>query len=111
MSSPSRALAEVHTPAPLAHLEVVADQARDYTAALYLTSQAGALKTSTLQRRLSAISQAHQVAGHETPTRSAAVRLVWAGIRRKHGTAQEGKAPALVEDLRAMMAAMAPRAS
>ena len=79
------------------------------TVALYLTSFAGQLKTSTLQRRLSAISQAHQVAGHETPTRSAAVRLVWAGIRRKHGTAQEGKAPALVEDLRAMMAAMAPR--
>src|ERR1051326_1925699 len=79
------------------------------TVALYLTSFAGTLKTATLQRRLSAISQAHQVAGHETPTRSAAVRLVWAGIRRKHGTAQEGKAPALVEDLRAMMAAMAPR--
>jgi integrase len=37
------------------------------------------------------------------------VRLVWAGIRRTHGTAQEGKAPALVEDLRAMVEAMVPR--
>ena len=79
------------------------------TVALYLTSQAGMLKTSTLQRRLSAISQAHQVAGHETPIRSAAVRLVWAGIRRKHGTAQTGKAPALIEDLRDMVDAMAPQ--
>src|SRR4051794_19580292 len=42
------------------------------TVALYLTSQAGTKKTSTLQRRLSAISQAHQVAGLESPTRSAA---------------------------------------
>jgi len=67
------------------------------------------LKASTLQRRLSAISQAHQVAGLETPTRNAMVMLVWAGIRRTHGSAQEGKAPALVEDLRTMVAAMAPR--
>jgi hypothetical protein len=56
-----------------------------------------------------AISQAHQVAGHETLTRSSTVRLVWAGIRRKRGTAQDGKTPALVEDLRAMVTAMAPR--
>jgi site-specific recombinase XerD len=79
------------------------------TVTLYLTSLAGVKKASTLQRRLSAISQAHQVAGHESPTRSAVVRLVWAGIRRTHGTAQEGKAPALVEDLRAMVGAMAPK--
>jgi site-specific recombinase XerD len=130
----------------LAHLEAVADQARDYaaaarakntirayradwadftswcdqlglhslpatadTVALYLTSHAVTKKTSTLQRRLSAISQAHKTAGLESPIRSAAVRLVWAGIRRKHGTAQEGKAPTLVEDLRSMVRAMAPR--
>lgn len=131
---------------PLAHLEAVVDQARDYaaaakapntvrayaadwrhfttwcssaalqavpaapeTVALYLSAHAGELKAATLQRRLSAISQAHQLAGHESPTSSAAVRLVWAGIRRTHGTAQEGKAPALIEDLRAMVAAMVPR--
>src|SRR5438128_1878915 len=146
MSSQESAL--VHRPpaAGLAHLQVVADRARDYaaaaraantirayradwrdfsawcdeaglqalpatpdTVALYLTSQAGRKKISTLQRRLSSISQAHQVAGLESPTRSAAVRLVWAGIRRTHGTAQVGKAPTLVEDLQAMVGAMAPR--
>jgi hypothetical protein len=78
------------------------------TLALYLTVLAGVLKTATLQRRLSAIAQAHKLAGRESPTASPAVRLVWAGIRRTHGTAQEGKAPALVEDLRAMVTAMAP---
>ncbi len=71
--------------------------------ALYLSDLAGAAKTSTIQRRISAISQAHQAAGHDSPTRSLAVRTVWAGIRRTHGTAQEGKAPALTEDIRAMV--------
>lgn len=79
------------------------------TVALYLTSLAGVLKASTLQRRLSSISQAHQVAGLDTPTRNPMVALVWAGIRRTHGTAQDGKSPTLIEDLRAMVAAMAPR--
>jgi hypothetical protein len=62
-----------------------------------------------LQRRLSSISQAHQVARHETPTGSSAVRLVWAGIRRTHGVAQQGKSPTLIEDLRLMVSAMAPQ--
>lgn len=77
------------------------------TVALYLTDLAGTgFKASTLQRRLSAISQAHQYAGQPTPTKDAAVRAVWAGIRRAHGTAQEGKAPALVDELRAMIATL-----
>lgn len=80
------------------------------TVALYLAAGADAgLKASTLQGRLSAISQAHKTASLETPTRSAAVHLVWSGIRRTIGTAQEGKAPTLVEDLRSMVAAMTPR--
>jgi len=61
------------------------------------------LKTSTLQRRLTAISQAHAAASVESPTRSAAVRAVWSGIRRQHGTAQLGKAPAVVGELQAMV--------
>lgn len=60
-------------------------------------------KTSTVQRRISAISQAHQAAGYESPTRSSTVRSVWAGIRRAKGTAQQGKAPAVVDDIRAMV--------
>ncbi|HEV2121359.1 MAG TPA: site-specific integrase, partial [Chloroflexota bacterium] len=51
------------------------------TVALYLTDLAGRSKTSTLQRRLTAIAQAHQAAGHsphESPTKHATVRAVWA---------------------------------
>lgn len=71
--------------------------------ALYLTDQAETLKPSTLQRRIATISQAHQAAGLETPTRAAAVRAVWRGICRTKGTAQQGKAPAITADLRAML--------
>src|SRR5216684_654460 len=49
---------------------------------------------------------AHAAAGDESPTRSAAVRAVWAGIRRQHGTAQVGKAPAQVDELRRMVATL-----
>src|SRR3954463_6806401 len=45
------------------------------TLCLYLTDQAGALKTSTLQRRITSISVAHQASGFESPTRAAAVRM------------------------------------
>ncbi len=74
--------------------------------ALYLASLAETHKASTLQRRLSSISQAHKAAGLESPTGHAAVRAVWAGIRRARGVAQEGKAPAVTEDVRAMVAAL-----
>lgn len=76
------------------------------TVALYLASLATTHKPSTIARRVAAISQAHQMAGHPTPTTSAAVKAVWSGIRRTHGTKQNGKAPALVENIRAMVAAL-----
>ncbi len=76
------------------------------TVALYLAALAGHRKTSTLTRRLSAISQAHQVAGHPSPTKDQSVRAVAAGIRRTKGTAQEGKAPAVTADVRLMVAAL-----
>jgi integrase len=76
------------------------------TVALYLTAHAGLRKASTLQRRLVAIAHAHAAADVESPTRSAAVHAVWAGIRRQHGTAQGGKAPALIDELRQMVATL-----
>jgi len=76
------------------------------TVALYVSDLAATHKTSTLTRRISAISQAHQIAGLETPTGSAKVRLVMAGIRRTKGTAQIGKTPILVDDLRRMLAGL-----
>jgi len=76
------------------------------TVALYLSALAGYRKTSTLACRLSAISQAHQVAGHPSPTKDQSVRAVAAGIRRAKGTAQQGKAPAVTAEVRAMAAAL-----
>ena len=73
------------------------------TVAFYLTDLSSTHKTGTLVRRISAISQAHQIAGFETPTGSSQVRLVMAGIRRTNGTAQVAKTPVLVEDLRRMV--------
>jgi site-specific recombinase XerD len=76
------------------------------TVVLYLSELAGRRKTATITRRLSAISQAHQMAGLASPAGAAAVRAVMAGIRRAKGTAPDAKAPALTEDIRAMVAAL-----
>jgi len=70
--------------------------------AFYITDLATERIPGTLARRLSAISQAHQIAGVESPTQSAKVRLVMAGIRRTKGTAPTAKTPVLVSDLRRM---------
>jgi site-specific recombinase XerD len=64
------------------------------------------LKTSTLARRLSAISQAHQIAGVDFNRRHPAIQETWKGIRNTHGTAQKGKEPILIEDLRSMVDAI-----
>jgi len=77
------------------------------TVANYLTMLAdGGYKTSTLTRRVSSISQAHQAAGYETPTSSLVVRSVLAGIRRELGTVENGKAPIMTEDIRAMVSVL-----
>jgi site-specific recombinase XerD len=80
------------------------------TVALYITHVAHVekRKCSTIQRKLAAISQAHQVAKYLSPTHDAEVRKVFAGIRRTLGTAQHGKAPVDVEDLRAMVSVREP---
>lgn len=80
--------------------------ATPHTVALYLSDLAAARKASTLQRRISAISQAHQAAGHDSPTQTAVVRSVMAGIRRVKGTAPAQKAPAVTDLLRRMVATL-----
>jgi len=76
--------------------------------ALYLTDRASSCKASTLQRRITAISQAHQAAGFDSPTATAIVRTVWRGIRRTVGTAYSQKSPATVEVVRSMVAGLPP---
>jgi site-specific recombinase XerD len=70
------------------HHSVEALPAVPETVAAYLSDLATRLKVSTVQRRISAISQAHQAAGYESPTTSAIVRLTMKGIRRTHGPSQ-----------------------
>jgi site-specific recombinase XerD len=77
--------------------------ARPETVALYLAGAADRMRVSTLTRRISAIAQAHRLAGFDSPTADARVRTVMAGIRRVKGTAQRGKRPVLTTDLRRML--------
>lgn len=64
------------------------------------------LKTSTLARRLSAISQAHKVAGVDFNRKHPLIQETWKGIKNTHGTTQNGKEPILIEDLRRMIDAI-----
>jgi site-specific recombinase XerD len=74
------------------------------TVACYISAMAEHYKASTIQRRLSAISQCHQVKGFESPTKNEIVRSVLKGIRRTLGTAPNEKAPLVAADLREMIA-------
>jgi integrase len=58
---------------------------------------------NTLSRRLAAISQLHQQAGYDAPTRSWAVEQFLAGLRRELGIAPVRKKPVLVEDVKLML--------
>lgn len=74
------------------------------TVALYITDQAGNLKISTLQRKLSVISQAHVAAGYRAiSAREEPLHKIWRGIRRTHGAMQIGKEPILVADIKNMV--------
>ena len=68
---------------------------------VYLTAQAGALKTSTLSRRLAAIRAAHEPArAHLDLASSRGFREVWKGIKREPGTAKAKKTALLTPELR-----------
>lgn len=74
------------------------------TVALYFVEASARLKPASLNRKAAAITHVHRKAGHESPSQSQLVRTVLAGIRRKLGTTQTRKAPALAEHLKAMLA-------
>lgn len=73
------------------------------TVAYYLADRSQQLKTSTLERRLATIAEAHRAAGHDSPTKAAQVKLVWAGIRREKGIAESHVKPVLTRHVRAMV--------
>ncbi len=61
---------------------------------------------STLSRRLAAVSQIHQQAGFDSPTRSWVVKQFLNGLRREVGVAPTRKQPVLVADLREILSAL-----
>ncbi len=73
--------------------------------ASYIAECTTHLKAGSIQRRLNAIAEAHKATGHESPTHDALVRNTMKGIRRTLGVAPVQKAPALTEDVRAMVGA------
>jgi site-specific recombinase XerD len=84
--------------------QLTALPASDQTVADYLAWLAdNGFKAATIARRLVVISQAHKAHNLDSPTTSSLVRRTHAGIRRTIGTAQQGKAPALVGDLKRML--------
>jgi site-specific recombinase XerD len=70
------------------------------TVAIYLTAKAETLKVSTLARRLTAISEAHKIAGFASPCEDERVRTIWKGIRRTKGVARTEKRPLMTDELR-----------
>jgi integrase len=82
---------------------VIALPAGAETVALYVADLAKVAKPATIDLRLAAISAAHRAAGHDSPTKEEAVRLVRRGVRRTLGTAQRQVRPVTVPDLRAML--------
>lgn len=74
--------------------------------ARYLADLARSRRTSTLQRRLSAIRHYHREAGHDVDARHPTLRDVRAGIRRTLGAAPRSKAPTVTEELRELLAAL-----
>ena len=72
----------------------------------YLAAHAGQHAPATLARRLVSIGKAHVAQRLESPTNSELVRATLRGIRHTHGSAQRQVAPAIKEDLLAMVAGL-----
>jgi site-specific recombinase XerD len=77
------------------------------TVSLYLSDLARqGYKPATLQRRLTAISQAHKRSNFQFDTGHALIRETLGGIKRTCGTEQDQKEALLTEDIRAMIQAL-----
>lgn len=73
------------------------------TIANYVAEMAETKKVSTIVRRLSSISQAHQAAGYGSPTLAFGVKAVVKGVKKEKGTMPNKKEAAVIEDIRAMV--------
>jgi site-specific recombinase XerD len=73
------------------------------TVASYIAECAGRLKAGSVQRRINAIAEAYKAVGLESPTHHPMVTNTMKGIRRTKGTASIQKAPAVTDDIKAMV--------
>lgn len=74
------------------------------TVGLYLAQLArSGRKVSTIEQALAALAFAHRQAGEGFDTKHPAIANTFAGIKRTIGTAKVGKAPLVVDDVRAML--------
>lgn len=71
--------------------------------ASYIADCASHLKVSSIQRRLSAIAEAHKALAANSPTTAGIVRATLKGIRRSLGVGPVQKTPVLTHDIRAMI--------
>ena len=80
------------------------------TVALYLTDLARTHKPTTIQRKMSSITQAHVAAvrSGDSPTKSHLVQQVWKGIARTKRVAPKGKTPLLPADIQAIAHHLTP---
>jgi len=74
--------------------------------ATYLAAHAEQHAIATLARRLVSISKAHRAQALPSPTTTELVRATLRGIRHIHGSAQRQVAPAVKEDVLAMVAGL-----
>jgi len=69
--------------------------------ALYLSDFSDKLKHSTLKRKMQVILKAHKSIQHAIDRQL--IDKVWQGIKRTHGTHEQGKKPLCLTELKAMM--------
>jgi integrase len=74
------------------------------TVALYVTDLARTYRAATINRRLATIAVRHKQAGLASPASSPGVQEIMKGIRRSIRTAQTEAAPAVVGEIRRMVA-------
>src|SRR3954471_2876987 len=76
------------------------------TIVYYITFLGKTLKASSIKRKMTAISQRHETAGYQSPTKTALVKGVWDGIQRKIGIKEEGKDALWLDELRQIIQAI-----
>jgi site-specific recombinase XerD len=76
------------------------------TVVYYITYLGKTLKASSIKRKMTAISQRHETAGYQSPTKTPLMKGVWEGLQRSIGIKEEGKDALWLEDLRKVIEAI-----